>query len=312
MGTDDLARQAVDAINAISGHHPGFRAAHAKGTLCAATFTPTSDARQLSRARHFQGEPVRAHVRFSNGSGNPTDPDYEPREGRGMATKFYLPDGTTTDVIGITLPAFFVNTVDGFLDFCRARAPDAATGEPDPAAIGAFLEQHPEALTAGAAVLAATPPESYLRCSYNSLHAYRFVDHASGSRHVRYRWEPEPGEAYLSIEEAEARGPDYLQDDLAMRLADGPSVFTLLVQIAEHGDDVDDPSVPWPDDRERVTLGRLEVTGPAYDREQGDDVLVFDPTRVTDGIELTNDPILRFRTDAYAESVLRRTGVARG
>jgi catalase len=312
MGTDDRARQAIDAMNAISGHHPGFRAGHAKGTLCAATFTPASDAHRLSRAQHFRGEPVRAHVRFSNGSGNPTAPDYQPREGRGMATKFYLSDGTTTDVIGITLPAFFVNTVDAFLDLSRARTPDPATGEPDPAAMGSFFEQHPEAVTAGAAVLAATPPESYLRCAYNSLHAYRFVDDAGGSRYVRYRWEPEAGEANLSAEDAEVRGPDYLQDDLATRLANGPSAFALLVQIAENGDDVDDPTVPWPDERQRVTLGRLEVTGLAHDREQGDDVLVFDPTRVTDGIELTNDPILRFRTDAYAESVLRRTGVARG
>jgi catalase len=184
--------------------------------------------------------------------------------------------------------------------------------EPDPAAIGAFLEQHPEALTAGAAVLAATPPESYLRCAYNSLHAYRFVDDAGGSQFVRYRWEPEEGEADISTEEAEARGPDYLQDDLANRLADGSAAFTLSVQLAEDGDDVDDPTVPWPDDRQRVTLGRLEVTGLAYDREQGDDVLVFDPTRVTDGIDLSDDPILHFRTHAYAESVLRRSGVARG
>jgi catalase len=311
MGTDDLARQAVDAINAITGNHPGFRAAHAKGTLCAATFTPAAEARELSRAAHFRDASTRAHVRFSNGSGDPNASDCEPREGRGMATKFYLADGTTTDVIGITLPAFFVNTVDGFLDFCRARTPDPATGEPDPAAIGAFLEQHPEALTAGAAVLSASPPESYMRCAYNSLHAYRFVDDAGGSRYIRYRWEPEAGEANITVEDAEARGPNYLQDDLATRLDGAPTAFELSVQIADDGDDVDDPSVPWPEDRQRVTLGRLEVTGLAHDREQGDDVLVFDPTRVTDGIELSDDPILRFRSDAYAESVLRRTGVAR-
>jgi catalase len=311
MSTDDLARKAVDAINAISGSHSGHRAAHAKGTLCAATFTPTPDARRLTRASHFQGGPVRAHVRFSNGSGDPTASDCEPREGRGMATKFYLDDGTTTDVIGITLPTFFVNSVDGFLDFCRARTPDPATGEPDPAAIGVFLEKHPEALTAGAAVLAATPPESYLRCAYNSLHAYRFVDEDGQGRYVRYRWEPEAGEANLTVEEAEARGPNYLQDDLGTRLADSPSSFALSVQLAEDGDDVDDPTVPWPDERVRVTVGRLEVTGLAHDREQGDDILVFDPTRVTDGVELSDDAILRFRTRAYAESVLRRTGVAR-
>jgi catalase len=311
MDQDELAAQAVEAINAITGEHPGYRAAHAKGTLCSASFTPAPDARSLSRAVHFRDEPVRAHVRFSNGSGDPAAPDFEPREGRGMATKFYLPDGTTTDIVGITLPAFFVNTVDGFFDFCRARAPDPATGEPDPAAIGAFLEQHPEALTAGAAVLAATPPESYLRCAYNSLHAYRFVDDAGTSRYGRYRWEPDAGEASIGLEDAEARGPDYLQEDLATRLTAGPAGFTLAVQIAAEGDPVDDPSVPFPDDRPWVPAGRIEITGLAHDREQGDDVLVFDPTRVTDGIELSDDPILRFRTHAYAESVLRRTGVGR-
>jgi len=311
MSTDDLARQAVDAVCAISGDHPGFRAVHAKGTLCAATFTPSTEASRLSRASHFSGDTVRAHVRFSNGSGDPNAPDFEPREGRGMATKFYLHDGTTTDVVAINLPAFFVSTVDGFLDFCRARVPDPSTGEPDPAAIGAFLEEHPEALTAGAAVLAATPPESYVRCAYNSLHAYRFVDDTGDRRYGRYRWEPEAGEASLSVEDAEARGPDYLQDDLATRLAGSPAAFTLSLQVAEDGDAVDDPTVPWPDERRRVTMGRLEITGIAHDREQGDDVLVFDPTRVTDGIELSNDSILHFRTRAYAESVLRRSGIAR-
>jgi catalase len=312
MGSDDLAQRAVDAINAVSGgHHPGHRAAHAKGTLCAATFTPAPEARNLSRAAHFGGGPVRAHVRFSNGSGDPAAPDFEPREGRGMATKFYLPDGFTTDVVGITLPAFFVNSVDGFFDFCRARTPDPGTGEPDPAAIGAFLEQHPEALMAGAAVLAATPPESYLRCAYNSLHSYRFVDDSGTGRYGRYRWEPEAGEASIDLEDAEARGPDYLQDDLAARLSEGPAAFTLAVQIAQDGDPVDDPTIPFPGERPWVTLGQIEITGLAHDRDHGDDVLVFDPTRVTDGIELSDDPILRFRTHAYAESVLRRSGVAR-
>jgi catalase len=311
MGDAGLADQAIDAIEAISGRHPGHRAVHAKGTLCAATFIPTADAPKLSQAAHFAGRDVRAHVRFSNGSGNPSAPDYEPREGRGMATKFYLPDGSTTDVVGITLPAFFVNTVEGFLEFTRARKPDPETGEPDPDAIGKFIGDHPEALTAAGAVLTATPPESYLRCAYNALHAYRFVDGGGGNRWVRYRFKPEAGEANLTEEEAQERGPDYLQQDLADRLAQRPAVFTLSVQIAEEGDPTDDPTVVWPDERRRVELGRLEITGLAHDREQGDDVLVFDPTRVTDGIELSDDPILRFRTEAYAASVLRRSGVAR-
>jgi catalase len=56
-------------------------------------------------------------------------------------------------------------------------------------------------------------------------------------------------------------------------------------------------------DRERVLVGTLEVTEPS---EEGDDY-VFDPTRVTDGIELSDDPVLRFRPRAYAISHERRT-----
>ena len=37
---------------------------------------------------------------------------------------------------------------------------------------------------------------------------------------------------------------------------------------------------------------------------------VFDPTRVVDGIELSDDPILRYRPGAYSESVSRRTQTA--
>ena len=60
-----------------------------------------------------------------------------------------------------------------------------------------------------------------------------------------------------------------------------------------------------------MEVGRLELTGPETERERGGDILVFDPTRVTDGIELTDDQILRFRPRAYSASVTRRTGAPR-
>ncbi len=34
--------------------------------------------------------------------------------------------------------------------------------------------------------------------------------------------------------------------------------------------------------------------------------MVFDPARVVDGIELSEDPILRYRPSAYSESIARR------
>src|SRR5712691_3446921 len=299
------AKDVVDAINDISGSHPGHRAAHAKGIVCAGAFTASPGAKEISRAVHLQGGEVRATVRLSNGGGDPTKPDWV-NDGRGLAVKFYLPDGSRTDIVAITLPVFFVRNPDDFLAFTRARKPDPETGQPDLDKVGTFLAEHPEAVPAIQFQLGMESPASRAQLRYHGIHAFRFLAAGGGARYGRYRLEPEAGEAWLDSEEAKAKSPDYLEDDLRERMAAGPVVFALQVQLAEE----DDPTVQWPEEREIVDLGRLEVTGLDTEREQGDDVLVFDPTRVTDGIECSEDPILNFRPLAYSESVGRRTGAA--
>jgi catalase len=289
--------EAVDAINAVSGSHDGHRAAHAKGTLMAATFTATPDAARLTSAAHMQGDPVRATVRFSNGGGEPGNPDHA-REGRGMAVKFYLDDDATTDIVALSLPCFFVRTPEDFVEFMHARAEGMEQ-------VGAFLGAHPEAVPAIQAAVSAAPPASYATVAYNGIHTFRWTGPDGEARHVRYRFEPEAGVEELSDEEAQARGDDYLQQDIAGRAG---AAFRFLVTIARDGDAIDDPTVAWPEDRETVEVGRLELTGPETGREQGDDVLVFDPTRVADGIETSADQILLFRPRAYAVSVQRRSG----
>jgi catalase len=294
---DPLAQAAVDAINAISGVHPGHRAAHAKGTLLTGTFTPSADAARLTTAAHMQGEPSRVTVRFSNGGGDPAIPDYA-REGRGMAVKFYLADGSKTDIVALSLPCFFVRTPEDFIAFTKARMdPEKLMPE--------FLGAHPEALPAIQAALSADPPESYATCVYNSIHSYRWHDAEGGSRFVRYRFEPEAGERSLPGEEAKARGRDYLRDEI---LARDETAFRLLVVVAEEGDPVHDATAAWPEERRRVDVGRLVLTGPETGREREGDILVFDPIRVTAGIEPSEDQILHFRPKAYSVSVARRTG----
>jgi catalase len=296
---DPLAEEAVDAINAISGVHPGHRAAHAKGTLLTGTFTPSAEASGLTTAAHMQDGPSRVTARFSNGGGDPGIPDYA-REGRGMAVKFYLPDGGKTDIVALSLPCFFVRTPEDFIGFTKARL-DPEKLMPD------FLGAHPEAVPAIQAALGADPPESYATCCYNAIHSYRWLDADGGSRWVRYRFEPEAGERTLPGDEAKTRGRDYLQEEI---LARGQIGFRLLVIVGEEGDQVDDPTVAWPDERTQVEVGRLVLTGPETEREREGDILVFDPIRVTAGIELSGDPILHFRPRAYSASVARRTGTA--
>jgi catalase len=304
--TDDISERLVDGINATYGSHAGHRAVHAKGVLCSGTFTPTDSASALSRAPHFTGPPVRTHVRFSNGGGNPTVPDGT-RDARGMAVKFYLPDGGTSDIVALSLPMFFVRTPEDLLVFNEARRPEPDTGTPNMEKVGAFLADHPETVPAVTAAITHPAPASYAGLTYHSIHAFGFVSADDSVRHGRYHLVPEGGEQTITEEEAAAKPDDYLREELAARLQRGPAVFWLDLQLAADGDPLEDPTAEWPPEREVVRLGRLEITELAFDRERDGDILVFDPTRVPDGIRLTDDKILLARPGAYSVSVARRT-----
>lgn len=297
------SEQAVDTINDVFGRHPGFRALHAKGTMCKGTFTATPEAAALTSAAHMQGDPVAANVRFSNGSGKPEQPDFVP-DVRGMGVKFYLPDDSRTDIVAQTAPRFPTRTPEGFIEFLRAQ-------EPGPASLWRlpwFLARNPQAVAGLPANLPALrPTPSYGLVPYYAIHAYKWVDAGGGERYVRYTFVPE-SEQRISAREAKRRGPDYLQQDLRDRTEHGTIRFALELQIATPGDRVDDPTAAWPKGRQRVRAGTLEVTGIETERETGGDVVVFDPTRVTNGIELSADPILQFRAGAYSASVARRMG----
>lgn len=304
-----LAEQAIDTVGLLYGRHDGFRALHAKGRVYSGHFTASPAAAELTRAAHMQGAPVEVTARLSNGSGDPEIHDGAP-DGRGLAVKFYLPDGSRTDIVCVTLPQFTNRTPEDFVAFTRARVPKEGSKRPRLTKLLPFLLRHPETLRAARAIPPwLRPVPSYANCQFNGLHAFRWIAADGSERHVRYSWIPEAGRENLSKEEAKSRDPNFLQDEFAERLQRGPVRFTLQLKIARDGDSVDDPTAVWPDDRETVEAGTLEITAPDTTRERGDDVLVFDPTRVTDGIELTDDPIVRFRRDAYNVSIKRRSGV---
>jgi catalase len=165
-----------------------------------------------------------------------------------------------------------------------------------------FLARHPEALRVlPVAAPTLRPPPSYAVIPYYGIHAFKWIAADGTERFIRYKWVP------LQEGGQRRRDRDYLQQELRERLEAGPIRFRLELQVAMPGDPTDDPSAAWPTSRWRVEAGTLEVTGLETERETGGDVLVFDPTRVIDGIELSDDPVLRFRHDAYSASVARRT-----
>jgi catalase len=308
MATATFWEEIVDAIAEVNGGpHPGHRAVHAKGTFCEGTFTATPEAKRLSRAAHLQGEPVETLVRFSNASGHPHTPDADPLAGRGMAVKFQLPNGEATDIVSVPLVVFFVRTPEDFLEMTRARIPDPDTGQPDPEKLGAYLAAHPEsaqALQKGIPKLA--PTTSFATSDYRGLHTFGLVD-ADGEMHWgRYTWEPEEGPEYLTDEQRDTADRDYLQEEIRERLADGIARFTLEFTLANEGDPLDDPTVEWEGDHEVVELGELEVIRVVEDAESPESPIVFDPMRLSDGIEPSADQILAARPLAYNVSIERR------
>ena len=296
-------KQAIAAINSYFGSHPGFRALHAKGTLLKGTFTAGSEAASLTMAAHMQGDAVAVTARLSNGSGNPDHPDYAP-DPRGLAVKFYLPGGSRTDIVAVTTPRFISRTPEGFVELLAAQGSGIAAAWKLPL----VFARHPEMVrNAPALAPSLRPPPSYAAATYHGQHAFKWIDSGGGERFVRYTWLPEATEPRISMTEARARGRDFLRDDLARRLEGGSIRFTLELQLAAPGDPLEDASAAWPNARQRVRVGSLELTDHETGRETGGDVLVFDPTRVTDGIECSNDPVLQFRPKAYSESVALRT-----
>ncbi len=105
---------------------------------------------------------------------------------------------------------------------------------------------------------------------------------------------------------AKGKPPSFLSEELRPRLAEAPARFRLLLQLAEPGDQTNDGSVVWPDDRRKIELGIIAITSIVADTVGAEGKLAFDPTRLVDGIELSDDPLPALRSRVYVYSVAGR------
>ncbi|OLF54276.1 catalase family peroxidase [Pseudomonas chlororaphis] len=306
MGQEALYNALLDALYATFGQHAGFRVAHAKGILVQGTFVATRSAPQVSRALHFQGGVIPVRVRFSNFSGLPGTRDGDPTASpHGLAIRFSLPDGQSTDIVAHSFNGFPVATAQDFLGFLQGIAASVAT-PPDPAPLAGFLAGHPRARQFLDAPKPA--PRSYISTEYFGVNALEFSNLDGERRMGRYRIEPLIDEPALSDEQAAAMPDDYLQDELATRLGKGPAKIRLVLQLAAPGDGVEDGSIPWSRTNQEVELGILTLDRliPPAAQQAEQQRLDFNPGRLPDGIAPSADPMIEARQGIYERAMDRR------
>lgn len=303
-----LANDLLQMFDQLFGLHPGFRAAHAKGLMLAGIFTPSAQAKTLTRAPHVQHEAfpagVPVTVRFSNSTGLPQIPDnVGDANPRGLAIRFNLAEHVHTDIVSHSTNGFPTRDGYEFLEFLRAAAasgPDV----PSPKPIEQFLGSHPAAL---AFVQTPKPfPVSLARETYFAVTAYAFTNAEGQTRYGRYLIVPEQGNEYLSDEQVAKIGENYHFDELAERVAKQPIRFHIRVQLADAGDVVDDATIHWPESREVIDFGTVELTAVLPDSMAQQKHIIFDPIPRVDGIEASADPLLELRAAIYLLSGRRR------
>jgi catalase len=218
-----------------------------------------------------------------------------------MAIRFQVDRGT--DIVANSHNGFVVGTGEDFLALLRAKVATDAS-EPHPWPIETFLQAHPRAMKFVQDTQ--STPASFTTEAFYGNNALLFVDEAGQKQAGRYQIIPTAGVQYLNATAAKAKAPNFLIDDLKTRLAEGSVRFRLLLQLADPGDPTNDSSMVWPEARKKVELGVITILSPVPDNVEAEKDLAFDPTRLTDGIQLSDDPLPLLRSRVYAISAAPR------
>lgn len=299
------AGQVVAAIEGAFGVTPGERRNHIKGTCAAGEFVGTKAAAKLSASPLFSGQPVPVVARFSLSGGNPKAPDVA-RSGRGMALEFQLPKGQLHHIAMLNTPMFGAAHPQSFLDLMQALQPDPATGKPDPEKMKAFKAAHPDNKAQADYLASNNPPASYAGSSYWGIHTFKFVDKKGKATLVRWQFVPQDGEKRLSDDELKTAGANFLEAALVERSGQGPARWDMMVSIGQPGDSETDPTVLWPAERPRIKAGTLSIRSATPQKGAPCEPINYDPLVMALGIQPTADPVLLFRSPAYAVSFGKR------
>lgn len=295
----------LNQFESTFGKFEGYRRSGAKGICATGEFVGTAEARALSTASVFSGKPVPVVARFSVGGANPKAPD-NTKSQRNLALQFDLPGGEQWQMGNISAPVFGASSPQQFFGRLASLQPDPATKMPDPAKVKAFADANPEVLLQGKHFASQPVPASFGAVNYWGVHAFGFVNASGGKQFGKWIFEPVGGLQGLTDDEAKAKGPSFLFDDLRQRVKDGKVAFHFNLELAEPGDKIDSATVPLPEGRKKVNLGLLKITSVADDGGGACLPITYNPMVLPKGVEPSADPMLAARAAPYAVGLGRR------
>ena len=305
--TDITADQVLTAIEGTFGVTPGERRNHTKGTCAVGEFVGNKEASRYTLSALFSGKAIPVFARFSLAGGNPKVPDTA-KSARGMALEFRLPQGQLQHFTMLNTPVFGAATPQTFFDLMVASRPDPATGKPDVEKIKAFKATHPDNQAQAQFLDSHNPPVSYANSAFFGIHTFRFINKNKKATLVRWQFVPEDGEKRLSDDELKTIGSNFLESALINRTQQGPIRWNMLVTLGHPGDPEDNPTLAWPEERRKFKAGTLTIKAATAQKGAECERINYDPLVMADGIAPTNDPILLFRSPAYAISFGKRLG----
>ncbi len=289
------ANDFITLFEALSGPHPGARKAHAKGVCVSGNFMPEnnkySDSALFSRSSEVL-------MRFSLGGGNPMASDNSGGP-RGAAVRFLMEDGSLHNIAGLTVPLFAGSTPRDFYRLLELSLPDE-NGVVDREALQNYVASVPGIVARNEWSATHNPPISYSRSNYYGVHTFFFN---KGETSQKFRWTLVPLEGEQLLADGQMLAKNEYYDDLVAELSEGSIKFRWEASLGLDEDSDIDPGQLWPADRRIITLGTITITALA---EDACDAFTFDPTLVAPGFSISDDPVLRMRSPAYAISFAKR------
>jgi len=279
--------------------NPGFRRAHAKGICIAGTFESNGSLDRYSLAKVFDEGSTPFLGRFSIGGNNPTAPDLKSPV-RSMAFTLLSTDNQEWRVAMNTPPVMAVATPEAFFEQLQALTSPPAI---KPSKLKAFFASHPESKAFNEWASAYVPTNSFSTELYHSINAFYLVDDAGNKQATRWVAVPQLASDMPLLN---TNSPNALQEQLTALLKKGTVNFSLIFTLADDLDDENNPTIPWPHQRKQINAGTLVITSSEAQNTGLCAQKNFDPLVLPEGIEATEDPILRARSSAYSESYRRR------